>query len=283
MAVTLGDMVVAFALCSALAYGMSDFAGGSLARRASVWAVSATSQATAAVIAISLAAVSSGDARAGYLGWGVAAGCAGAAGTVLIHRGLAAGRMTIVAPVSAVTAAAVPVVAGLGGGERPGALPLGAVLLALPAVWFVSGGAGARGWSRAEASDGLAAGLAFGVQFTALGQVPESAGLTPLALSQVVAVLAIVGASTAVAAGAWWPRTAPAWLGAVAGVLGGLATVLFQLAAQRGLLTIAGVLTALYPAVTVALAAVALRERISLPQGVGLALAAATVTLVAAG
>jgi len=283
VAVTLGDMVVALALCSAVAYGMSDFAGGSLARRASVWAVSATSQATAAIIAIGLAAASGGEFRTGYLGWGVAAGCAGAAGSVLIHRGLAVGRMTIVAPVSAVTAAAVPVVAGLGGGDRPGALRLGAVLLALPAVWFVSGGAEARGWSRAEATDGLAAGLAFGVQFTALGQVPQSAGLTPLALSQVVAVLAIIGASTAVASGAWLPRTAPARLGAVAGVLGGLATVSFQLAAQRGLLAIAGVLAALYPAVTVALAAVALRERISPRRGVGLALAAAAVTLVAAG
>ena len=104
-----------------------------------------------------------------------------------------------------------------------------------------------------------------------------------VALLVILAVLSIVGASTAVGSGAWLPRTAPARLGTVAGLLAGLATVSFQLAAQRGLLPIAAVLTGLYPAVTVALAAVALRERISPPQRVGLGLAAATVTLVAAG
>lgn len=276
-------MIVALALCSAVAYGVSDFAGGVLSRRASVWAVSATSQATAAVIAVSMVAATGGRPRPVDLAWGLVGGCAGAAGSVLIHRGLAAGRMTVVAPVSAVTAAAVPVVAGLGQGDRPGALQLGAVALVLPAVWFVSGGAQLRARSPVEAADGLVAGLAFGVQFTALGQVPASAGLMPLAVSQVVAVVAIIVTATVVAPGAWVPRTRPARLGAVAGVLAGVATLAFQLAAQNGLLTVAGVLTALYPAVTVVMAATALRERIAPPQRVGLALAAATVTLVAAG
>jgi drug/metabolite transporter (DMT)-like permease len=130
--------------------------------------------------------------------------------------------------------------------------------------------------------NGLAAGLGFGVQFSALGQVPPEAGLLPLALSQWVSVGSIVASAAALSA-PWWPRDRASRLGAVAGLLAGIATVTFQLAAQRGLLTIAGVVTSLYPAVTVLLAATLLRERIDRAQGFGLALAAGAVTLIAAG
>lgn len=81
----------------------------------------------------------------------------------------------------------------------------------------------------------------------------------------------------------WLPRDRFSRLAAVAGLLAGTATVCFQLAVQYGLLTIAGVLTSLYPAVTVLLAATVLRERIRPAQGVGLTLAAAAIALIAAG
>jgi drug/metabolite transporter (DMT)-like permease len=276
-------VVVLLSLCSAIAYGLSDFVGGLLTRRASVWAVAATSQGTAAALMVGLVAANAGEPRVVDLLWGVVAGVGSGAGNVFIFRGLAAGRMAVVAPVSAIAAAGLPVLVGLAGGERPGVLPVIGVLAALPAIWLVSsGGSGLRGASRADVVSGLVAGLGFGVQFSALGQVQGQAGLTPLVVSQWVSVVSIVMGAV-VRSEPWLPRDRFGRLGAVAGALAGTATVCFQLAAQKGLLTIAGVLTSLYPAVTVVLAATVLRERIGRAQGVGLAIAAAAVALIAAG
>jgi drug/metabolite transporter (DMT)-like permease len=101
-------------------------------------------------------------------------------------------------------------------------------------------------------------------------------------VSQVTSVVAIVLGAVLLSA-AWTPRDRWSRLGAVAGLLAGIATVCFQLAVQHGLLTIGAVLASLYPAVTVLLAAVLLRERIQRAQGVGLTLAAAAVALIALG
>lgn len=281
-------MVVLLSLSAALAYGVSDFVAGVATRRWSAWAVAATSQAAAAAVIVAAALVEPGSPRAADLWWGVVAGLGNAAGNVLLYRGLGSGRMTVVAPLSALATAGLPLLAGLALGERPGALPVAGVVLALPSIWLVSlAGPGLRTARRRDVVDGLAAGAGFGIQFAALGQVAARGGLAPLAASQLVSVAAIVAAAAVLAgagvASAPWrspERTGP---GALAGVLAGVATVCFQLAAQRGLLAIASVLTALYPAVTVVLAAAVLRERIGRAQGAGLALAAAAVALIAAG
>ena len=276
-------MVVVLALCSAVAYGLSDFVGGVLTKRAGAWAVAATSQATAALLAIGLATINAGSLDAGSLLWGVLAGLGSAAGNVLIYRGLAQGRMAVVAPLSAIAAALLPVIVGLALGERPGMRPVVGVLIAMPAIWLVSGGgAGLRSAIRGDVVNGLLAGAGFGVQFSALGQIPPDAGFTPLAVSQCTSVVAILAGAAAMSA-PWMPRDRYSRLGAVAGFLAGIATVCFQLAVQYGLLTIAAVLTSLYPAVTVLLAAVVLRERIHRAQGVGLTLAATAIALIAAG
>ncbi len=276
------NVVVLLSLCAALTYGLSDFIGGVLARRASAWAVAVASQAAALVLAAFAALVASATPSASALAWGALAGIGGAAGNVLIYRGLGSGRMTVVAPVSAIASAVLPIVAGIGG-ERPGLVALIGVAAALPAVWLVSGGgAGLRGANRSDVVNGLGAGLGFGTQFSALGQIPADAGLTPLALSQAVSVACIVIAAMALSA-PWVPRDRYSRLGGFAGVLAGIATICFQLATQSGMLTIAGVLTSLYPAVTVVMAAALLRERVRPLQGVGLLLAGTSVALIAAG
>jgi uncharacterized membrane protein len=178
-------LVVLLSLCSAVAYGVSDFVGGVLTRRASVWAAAATSQATATVLTIGLAGLHATDAHAGALLWGALGGIGSGAGNVFIYRGLGTGRMAVVAPLSAVAAAALPVLVGLVAGERPGMLRVIGVLMAIPAIWLVSGGAsGPRDANQADLVNGLVAGVGFGLQFTALGQIPREAGLTALALSQ---------------------------------------------------------------------------------------------------
>ncbi len=276
-------MLLVLSLCSAVAYGLSDFVGGVVTRRASVWPVATTSQAAATVLKVGLMATRLGEPVAGDLWWGALAGLGSAAGNLFIYHGLARGRMAVVAPLSAITAAALPVLVGLSTGERPGILPAIGVLTALPAIWLVStSGKGLHQADRGDVVCGLMAGLGFGVQFSALGQVRDEAGLAPLVVSQVVSVTAIVVAAVAIST-RWIPRDRHSRLGAVAGLLAGAATVCFQLAVQRGPLTIAGVVTSLYPAVTVLLAAIILREGIHRLQGAGLALAAAAVILIALG
>jgi drug/metabolite transporter (DMT)-like permease len=275
-------IVVALSLCSAAAYGLSDFLGGLFARRANVWAVAAASQGTAAIMTALLVVLDPRGPAADALAWGIVGGVGSGAGNVLIYRGLAQGRMAVVAPISAIAAAALPVLVGFATGERPALIAGIGVVLALPAIWLVSGGgAGLRQANRDDAVAGLLAGLGFGVQFSALGQVPQDAGLTPLAVSQVVSVASIVIGAAAISE-RWFPQDRFGRLGAVAGILAGIATICFQLAVQSGMLTIAGVLASLYPAITVLLAALVLREPVQRTQGIGLGLGLAAVALIAA-
>ena len=191
--------------------------------------------------------------------------------------------MAVVAPLSAIAAALLPLVVGLSLGERPTHLQFAGVIVALPAVWLVAGGASARQIAtRRDVAVGLAAGLGFGIQFSALGHVGEGAGLLPLAVSQVVSVAAIVLGAVMLSAN-WVSRDRRTWLAIVPGLLAGIATISFQVAVQNGLLTIAAVLTSLYPAVTVLMAVVVLRERLHRAQRAGVALATAAMALIASG
>ena len=184
-------------------------------------------------------------------------------------------------------AAALPVLVGLALGERPALLVWVGIAAALPGIYLVAQEpAGSRTGTASGGSglvDGVLAGLGFGGLFACLAQIPEEAGFLPLALNQVVA-----------ARRPWWPwpwpcasrgcRASPRRaLGAVSGVLAAVATGSFLLATQTGYLTVAAVITSLYPAVTVVLAATVLRERVHRSQAWGLVLCLSAVALVAAG
>jgi len=278
-------VVVLLALGSAIAYGLSDFFGGLLARRVSPWTVAVVAQAAATVCVGTVALITGIAAAPPDLAWGVAAGLGNGVGGVFLYRGLSHGRMSVVAPLSAVGAALVPVVVGVATGERPTALTWLGVACAFPAIWLVSRAADMPGASAGGSTgvvDGLLAGLGFGLLFSALGQVSEDAGLWPLALTQATSVLAII-ALAALVRQAWIPRDRYASRAILIGALGALATTLFLAATRVGLLSVASVLSSLYPAVTVILAVVVLREHIARIQGTGLALALAAVVLVALG
>lgn len=278
-------MSILLALAAAVAYGLSDFGGGLLTRRVSVWAVALLAQ-VASVVAVTVAAAAlGGDPRGVDLVWGAVSGVGSGLGTYFLYRGLGGGRMNVVAPLSALGAAVVPVVAGFVLGERPTVLAWIGIAFALPAIWLVTRDGthetAATGSSAAGVRDGLLAGAGFGLLFLALGQVPDTAGLWPLALGQGVAVILLGGG--AVLAGAS-VRAVPRRLvvGALAvGFCAAAATTLYQLAVRGELVSVTAVLASLYPAVTVVLAAIFLSERIHRLQGVGLALGAVAVIMVA--
>ena len=274
-------MAVLLALAAAVAYGLSDFVGGLASRRSSAWPVAFVGTVVAFVGAVVLALLTDGSPTRADLWWGALAGIGSGVGGAFLYRGLAAGRMGVVAPISAVGAALLPVGVGVATGERPGPLVWCGIVAAVPGIWLVSREPGGSGDLAAGILDGVLAGLGFGLLFAAMGQVPEAAGFAPLAVAQGVGAVAV--AVTAAALGARWVPHDPsqAW-GAVAGTLSTAAAAAFLLATQTGLLTIASVVTSLYPAVTIALAALVLRERVHAPQALGLVLCGVAVSLVAA-
>jgi len=276
-------MGVVLALGAALAYGLSDFIGGLASRRTAPWPVATTAALGGLAGAVALAVTFPGEPTAADLAWGAVSGLGSGAGTVFLYRGLATGRMAVVAPVSAVGAAIVPVVVGLAAGERPSALVGLGILVALPGIWLVAripdSGAGER---TGGLVDGVLAGLGFGLLFVALGQVPDGAGFWPLGLGQIVTLITVCLLATALRE-SWRPTAASEWWGVVAGLVASAAVLMFLLATQTGLLTVAAVLTSLYPAFTILLAALVLREHVYRIQGVGLVLCGVAVALVAAG
>ncbi len=203
------------ALSGAALYGVSDFLGGLASRRTSPWAVAMVSAFAAAVLVLLASFFVEGSPDATSLWWAALAGVGNGFGTSFLYRGLSSGRMGVVAPISAVGAAVVPVAAGLAGGERPGLVVWLGILMALPGIWFVSREPRVtEAPSRGGVGDGVLAGLGFGTLFAALGQIPESAGLLPLAFNQVVAGVVIVAVALALRV-EWLPRERTALIGAV--------------------------------------------------------------------
>jgi len=262
---------ILLALASAVAYGTSDFIGGVGARRSSPWQILLVGQIAGTIGLLTAALVLGGTPTAADIGWGVLAGVGSAAGGLFLYRGLTRGRMGVVAPLSAVGAATLPVLVGVILGERQGLLVWAGILIALPGIWLVSRETGpgrpARSWG--AVTDGALAGTGFGLLFICLAQIGPEAGLLPLAANQAAgAVLAGLGAA---AARARWRglRGAVGW-GTAAGLTGAVGTLAFTLSSGTTSLAVAAVLTSLYPAVTVLLAAGVLHERLRTSQAAGM-------------
>lgn len=219
--------------------------------------------------------------------WGLASGVGQAFGVWWFYAALGSGPISVVSPLTSVLVAGVPVAVGLALGERPGVLAGAGVVLALIAVVLVT----------REVSDEdvrphrftakvawltVGAGVAFGLNFVILDQIPVEAKLWPLVFGRVAAI-AIVVVAALVTANLVLVRGVPLRLAVLAGVLDTVATVGALLALQASLLSLAGVLIALYPAATVLLAIVVLRERVTVWQAVGMVLALTAVALIAIG
>lgn len=289
-------ITVVLALAAAVAYGSSDFIGGLVSRRGSAWSVAVVVQLSSAVVAVVAALFLGGDPTGSDLAWAVLGGVGSGVGVGFLFRGFSTGRMSVVAPVSAVGAALLPVAVGIALSGWPPLAVVLAVLTGIPGIWLVSrvsdpvpaGGTGAsdddpRGTTtRSGLTDGLLAGVGFGILFAALDQVSDGAGLWATAVTQgastvTAVVLAVLTGS------AWWPLPRTVWAAAWAGPLSTLALLCFLAATQEGSLTVAALLSSLYPATTIVLAMLVLHEHIHRAQLVGLVLCGVTVGLVAVG
>ncbi|MEJ1091295.1 EamA family transporter [Microbacterium istanbulense] len=273
--------MIGLSLVAALGYGLSDLIGGRAARILDPRLVALVSQVCATIIACALlvSPIGAGSPTAHDLVWGAGAGLGAAAGNILIYRGIARHSAVSVAPVSGVTAVAIPVLVDLVTGVVPTVLQAVGLALALPAIWLVSGGG--RGISRAALLIGSGAGAGFGMQFTCLGQTSPNAGLAPLALAQTVSVITLIAAVGFAGAAARRATVRGIRDAAAAGLLAGVATVAFQFAVRLGAAGIAAAVTSMYPAVTVLAAAGFERQSITPRAGVGLGLCVVVLVLIA--
>lgn len=279
---------LALALVAAIGYGTADFVGGTGARRAPTMSIVLIGQLSGAAAMLLVGIASTGSPTTVHFGWALLAGVGGSAGSIFLFRGLSRGRMSVVAPTSAVGAAVLPVLAGLAAGERPVTLVWIGLAIALPGIWLVSRqpeqAVDPTGSPAGHAAmvDGVLAGVGFGVLFVALGRIPESAGTLPLAVNQLTGAVLTVVVATALRQ-RWQPTAGAAGWGMASGLLGVTGTLAFVQAAHLADLGVVAVLASLYPAVTVLLARLVLGERIHTLQRIGLICCTAAVGMVAAG
>ena len=270
----------ALGIASAASWGAGDFCGGLASKRSPLMGVLAISAAAGAVIVVATALVLREPAPPPTaLGWAIAAGASGAIGLAALYRGLALGRMAIVAPVSAVLCAAVPVAWGAIAEGLPPGSKLAGFALALAGIWLVarSGTGGAHGEGLVLA---LVAGCGFG-GFLVLLHLGASGGtFWPLAAARATSC-ALVLATALVRRRHWAPARGALPLMVLCGVLDAGGNVFFLLASRLARLDVAAVLSSMYPASTVVLAAALLRERVSRPQGAGIAAMLGAIALIA--
>lgn len=279
--------VVVLGLLASVGWGISDFGGGLASRRAPVLGVLALSQAAGLALALPLLAVRGEPPMAPQdLLIAVAGGAGAAAGLGLLYRGLSLGRMGVVAPIAGVLTAVVPVGFGIltQGLPPPGALA--GIGLAVASVFLVArvpadADGAPRGSARAGFLMGFGAGIGFGLFAIFASQLSDGLFVSPVIVIRAMVVVFVLTAALLGRRSLRVPRRLwPAMVG-----IGGVdmtATALYLAAIEIGPLAIAAVLTALYPVVTVLLAAVVLRERISRLHGAGIALAAFAIGLIAA-
>lgn len=266
-------MTIQFALPAALSYGVADFAGGLATRRSSnTLAVIAIAQLAGAAPLLPALLLLPGRPSAAAAGAGALAGLAGSAGLVLYFRGLARGPMGVVAPVSALTSAGLPLLVGVLAGEGAGPLTAGGVVVALIAVALATAGTARDGAAAGGLLLAIGSGVGFGLFFVALDASPVDSGLWPLLAAKVAAV-AVFGAVVLARRSsdeALWPRCG---LIVLSGAADMVANILFLLATRSGALSVSAVVVSLYPVVVVVLARFLLRERLTWLQASSVALA----------
>lgn len=286
-------MSILLALASAVVYGVADWCGGRAARSRPAVLVALAGQIVSLVLVVAtVLVIGTALPPAADLWWGALGGALGAIGLGTFYYALANGEMSVVAPITAVVSAVLPVVVGLAVGERPKPVAYVGIAIAVAAVALVSGAVGERHHTTPRRILVLAgvAGLGFGSLFVAVDRTREASGLWPLVgarlasvpLLLIVTLAARVGIRDA-GFGRWRGAASTLALPVAAGVLDMAANVLFLVANRGGLLSIVAVVGSLYPASTVLLAARFDGERIRPSQAIGMACAAGALALVTLG
>jgi drug/metabolite transporter (DMT)-like permease len=278
-------MEIALGALVALAYGSGDFLGGFASQRLRTSTVLLGAQSIGLAVSILLVIVlrdASPDAHVYVLS--AVAGAVGVVAVALLYRGLAVGRMSVVAPVSAVGGAVLPVVWGLLRGERPSALAFVGIALALIAIVTVGRGAehdpAPSVTPLHELALGAGAGIGFGIVFILFSESASGSGLWPVLIARCTSVPLLIGAVIVLRQPPRLPRSGLAPV-LSAGLFDVTANALIVLAIRRGLVSLVAPVASLYPATTVLLARFVLHERIGPQRAGGLVLGLVGLALIA--
>ena len=276
----------AYSVAAVFIWGAADFAGGYGSRRANAFVLTAFSHACAFVL-MSLVALGQGGLFPDRLSifWAIAAGAVGGFSLAIFYGALASGQMGLSAPIAALLGAAIPTMVDIAVEGTPSKWSIAGFALAILAIWMIS-----RPEPQAENDSsghpkGVAAAALAGVGFAGFYLCIHQAAGSPTW----VAAISRIGSFTSTAIAVAVTRAplkldrVPATLGAVAGFFDVSASAMFIFASQHGRLDEAVVITSLYPAVTVLLARIVLKEHFSRWRLVGLLAALAAVPMIAAG
>jgi drug/metabolite transporter (DMT)-like permease len=275
--------VVGLSLLASIGWGFSDFGGGLTSRHAPVLGVLGGSQAASLLVGIPLLFVVHEPAmRPLDIGISMAGGILGSSGLVLLYRGLSTGRMGVVAPVAAVLTATIPVVFGFVTEGLPSVLAIVGIGAAAASVVLVSRPSDDADDRPSGLAYAAGAGTLFGLFTVVVSRLDDAVIISPLIVIR-VASIALIGGWILLRRPAWrvprrlWPALLAVGVGDMT------ATALYLTAIAVGPLAIAAILSSLYPVVTTVLAALVLRERVTLAHAAGIAAAGVAVALIAGG
>ncbi len=275
-------MSVVLGLAAAICYGLGDFVGAFASRRHTAVTVLLHSYPVGAVLMLAMLPLFPGTIDTRVVLFGVAGGLAGLVGVVIMYGLMVVAPMNVISPVTAVLAAIVPVAFGVVVGERPHLSSWFGIALGILAVMLVSRTTDAHPHGKIALRIlmmACVAGLGFGFYFIFLARAGDHSGLWPLVISRVASALVIVPLARQRRA-MHAIRGQMLAITVLAGSCDALANMFFLLAARHGLLSLASVLTSLYPAVTVILAVGLLHEHTSKVQRAGLLLAGTAIVLI---
>lgn len=277
----MSSISVLYGFISAITWGAGDFCGGMAAKRSNPYGVVISGHGISFCFLVGLAlAIGDPLPRGMDWLWGGFAGICGAVGVASLYMALAAGTMSIAAPISALIAAALPVCVGFVRDGLVGGLALGGFALALVSVWLISGGAETK-FKMGSFSMPLVAGTAFGAFFVFLQLASRGSTLWPLVVVRAVSVTSLLLFSL-VTGQKWRPARESAFPILLSSILDTAGNAFYILSVRAGRLDVAAVLGSLYPGSTVILAYFILKERVSRWQILGILAALVAIVMIKA-
>jgi len=275
------ELPVVFAgLASAASYGTGDFFGGITTKRSSVYSVVILAEIVGFALLLSLALLTGEGIPSKYdLLWGGLAGIFGAIGAVTLYLGLARGTMGIVAPVTGIVAAVIPMLFGLmteGLVSSPQLMGFG---LAIVAIWFITRTGDGETFKIRDLKLPLLSGIGFGLFYIFIGAVSNNSFYGPLVFSKLASLLMLIVVAM-LTRQLEMPEKGQLPIILIIGICNSGGTAFFALASQLGRLDVAAILTSLHPMVTVLLARIVIKEKLTATQWFGVIAALIAVVLI---
>jgi drug/metabolite transporter (DMT)-like permease len=271
---------VSFSLAAVFSWGTSDFVGGYAARRVNAFLFTSLAHASGLIMMTALALINGSPfpSRSG-VAWALAAGAIGGLALAIFYQALATGKMGLTAPVGALLGAAIPTVFTITTEGLPGAMPIIGFVLAGAGIWLISRPDGDAGCPEGLGLAALA-GVGFAGFYLCVKQAGDSSALWTAALARGASFVATI---TVVLIGRHFRdmTTGGVALSVVAGCLDVGGSALFVRARQTGRLDAAVVISSLYPAITVLLARIILREHFTRWKTIGMFAALLAVPMIA--